>query len=388
MARVICPVCKSEFDLENHDEMTIHSFYDNTNNVIGTLVPSKVGSVKGENKMNEMNVNEMVAGMTTEQKAELIKALSLNTFNSINADTTSVDLTDPTSRRLSDNGYVKNMFHRRWITAQTMDLLGWRDGNYKKSNTWTKRFNQRYGYPMMFDVTRDELKRLYHLEQKDSQAFNEEVQFFDTEVVIALMNDYIKVLKSYVKTLNIKHCKGVPYVHLGRCYVYNTTEINQKLRKYGLSDVVKIKEFLECNKQNIFVEDLNKKVYTIENLFVRAAALSQNYEELYEIFCMFSDFRYNPFFITKPMSWNLKKPAEWVDAFKGAGAYYSMDNLIKFSGLKLKNYSTDEVLGTQDSLKYLKEMAKQTKGERYKLLALLKESLVVNNFNFEKVIKK
>ena len=87
------------------------------------------------------------------------------------------------------------------------------------------------------------------------------------------------------------------------------------------------------------------------------------------------------YFIKLPNSTPLSKT--WVDMFKKAGAYYTMENLVKYSGLKLMNYETDELLNRDDSLKYLEECKSQG---GYQLLALLKRSLEVNDFKFSEVI--
>jgi hypothetical protein len=68
-----------------------------------------------------------------------------------------------------------------------------------------------------------------------------------------------------------------------------------------------------------------------------------------------------------------KQCAAWVDAYKGYGAYFSMQNLILFHGCTFPDMDKDE------SIKYLNMHAKDEKG--YWMLGALRYMLKTNNFD-------
>jgi hypothetical protein len=90
----------------------------------------------------------------------------------------------------------------------------------------------------------------------------------------------------------------------------------------------------------------------------------------------------SPYYVKLPKTTSLSRT--WIECFKASGAYYTMENLVKYSGLKLVNYETKQMLDRESSLKYLQSCKKN---EGYQLLALLKESLFKNDFKFSEVIK-
>lgn len=351
MAEVICPNCKTSFKTSFSDE--INAIYPLANEKkLGTwdLIPETIRNEnKGENTMDLGTIN--FKSMTQEEKNEVLKAMGFNPFDFTN----SVDKTDSVVQEIYKNGYVKNeKLHRRWITAQTLRLLGWYYGATKvegwgflfTKDEWTKNVNAKYNWTYIFKMLANEYNSLAHLK---GISFREEI--FSPNLLHIIFDDYIKCLREYFDSLRTKNCKGVPYKTIGG--------------------------------RDIFVSDFKKKVITpMQMFFVDKIQMAINtkcsdYRRISVALKMFLE-RY---FIKLPNSTPLSKT--WVDIFKKAGAYYTMENLVKYSGLKLVNYKTDELLNRDDSLKYLEECKSQ---QGYQLLALLKRSLEVNDFKFSEVI--
>ena len=345
MAEVICPNCKTSFKVGNGENIV------DTSKLSGTveLVPETIRNEnKGENTMDLGTIN--FKGMTQEEKNEVLKAMGFNPFDFTN----SVDKTDSVVQEIYENGYVKNeKLHRRWITAQTMRLLGWYygvtkmkswNGSLYTKDEWTNNVNAKYNWTYIFKMLKNEYNSLAHLK---GISFREEI--FSPNLLHIIFDEYIKCLREYFDRLRTKNCKGVPYKTIGG--------------------------------RNIFVSDFEKKVVTPMKLFfandIQWSAKNKDYKALYYGLIVFL----SKYFIKLPNSTPLSRT--WVDMFKKAGAYYTMENLVKYSGLKLVNYKTDEVLNRDDSLKYLEECKSQ---QGYKLLALLKRSLEVNDFKFSEVI--
>lgn len=345
MAEVICPNCKTSFKVGNGENIV------DTNKLSGTveLVPETIRNEnKGENTMDLGTIN--FKGMTQEEKNEVLKAMGFNPFDFSN----SVDKTDSIVQEIYENGYVKNeKLHRRWITAQTLRLLGWYYGVtksvsvYNHSSTtdyWTENVNAKYNWTYIFKMLANEYNSLAHLK---GISFREEI--FNQNLLRTIFAEYINYLREYFNSLRTKNCKGIPYKTIGG--------------------------------RDIFVSDFEKKVVTPMKLFfandIQWSAKNKDYKAL----CYGLKVFLSKYFIKLPNSTPLSRT--WVDMFKKAGAYYTMENLVKYSGLKLVNYETDELLNRDDSLKYLEECKSQ---QGFQLLALLKRSLEVNDFKFSEVI--
>lgn len=347
MAEVICPNCKkTSFKVGNGENIV------DTNKLSGTveLVPETIRNEnKGEKTMDLGTIN--FKGMTQEEKNEVLKAMGFNPFDFTN----NVDKTDSVVQEIYENGYVKNeKLHRRWITAQTLRLLGWYYGVIKEKSwngslytkdEWTNNVNAKYNWTYIFKMLANEYNSLAHLK---GNSFREEI--FSPNLLHIIFDEYIKCLREYFDSLRTKKCKGVPYKTIGG--------------------------------RNVFVSDFEKKIITPMKMFFAKNNIqwSVNSKD-YKAFCYSLKVFLSKYFIKLPNSTPLSKT--WLDMFKKAGAYYTMENLVKYSGLKLVNYKTDELLNRDDSLIYLEECKSQ---QGYQLLALLKRSLEVNVFKFSEVI--
>lgn len=346
MTEVICPNCKTSFKTGFSDE--INAIYPLDEEKLGTyvLVPE---TIRNENKgENTMNVNEInFKGMTNEQKNEVLKAMGFNPFDFT---TQTVDSTDPVVQEMYENGYVKNeKLHRRWITAQTMRLLGWYSGVQNLTNfwgtvyhqdSWAKNVNNKYNWHYIFRQLLNEINAIQHLPKDSPRRV-----FFSEKNIRYIFDEYVERVEKYVETLKRKNCKGIPYVTL-----------------VG---------------KNIFVDDIQSKI--IKPLRLHFALINCDYRSLQNgIKALLK----SPYYVKLPKTTPLSRT--WIECFKASGAYYTMENLVKYSGLKLVNYETKEMLNRESSLEYL-QSCKNNEG--YQLLALLKESLAKNDFKFSEVIK-
>ena len=85
-----------------------------------------------------------------------------------------------------------------------------------------------------------------------------------------------------------------------------------------------------------------------------------------------------------PLVKTFAKSSEWKNAFKGSGAYYTMDNLIKFHNC---NFHLDDgsILNTNESLAYLETKTEEYKDEYYRLYALMRKFISDNNFAYDSI---
>lgn len=259
---------------------------------------------------------------------------------------------DPIAQSIVDNGYVNNSkLFRRFVTAQTFRMLGEIEvgTKYNGEKTYKSDFdkNLKYkGYMWQFKMTLEELRVLSIIEKKDPAAFEERSQFFTKDVVVALCNQYLRQLKKYIKNARqkrVRKCKGEEYV---------------RLSKFG----------------DVFTKDLISKVYNVILGHTAKVVESRNYYEMYDAFNSFCS-------VIGKLPWTTPLCPEWKDAYKGAGAAYTLQNMVRFHNVSLGYESV--ALNEAE----LNRMVAKYKGEGWRLHEYLKKVIVDNNFDLAKSIE-
>jgi len=248
---------------------------------------------------------------------------------------------DPIVEQIIANGYVRNTkLHRRFVMAQMFQMLNWKsyDGMHEG---YTDYLHRMYGYQYTFDMMLEEVRVLSCLEISDKESFDERSHFFTKEVVIDVACDYVEKLKDYVDKLPTKKCKGVPYKRV--------------------------------NGIDIFVEDLNKKLYRPLMSKIVYLKYAVSYASLYGYL---KDFMKDMI----KLPYETRKSKAWVDAFKGEGAYYTLKNLVMYHDCVIKD--NNGTLTNYGSMQELKYKLNEYRGEGWRMFALMKKVIKDNNFNY------
>ncbi len=250
---------------------------------------------------------------------------------------------DVIANQIIEDGYVRNTkLHRRFVCAQMFQALNYVSWDRKRSgyNEWLKNFDIKYQFEMMLE----EIRVLGKLEERDAETFFERSNFFTKEVIAKVMYDYIEKLKASIEIKRTYNCKGIPYKKVAG--------------------------------RDIFVDDLNKKIYAPMRADIYKAKLARNYNEIYKVLKSFISKM-----ITVP--YTTSKSKDWIDAYKGEGAFYTLKNLVMFHncGIKIAPY---KILYGEDAVKYLAEKLYEYKGEGWRMFALMKKVIADNNFDFNK----
>jgi hypothetical protein len=247
---------------------------------------------------------------------------------------------DPIAEDIIADGYVRNTkLHRRFVMAQMFHALNYKsyDGRREGYNEYVKRFGIKYEFDMMLE----EIRVLSKLEVRDADTFAERSHFFTKDVVMSTMKDYVSELKKYVDTIPDKKCKGVPYKRI--------------------------------KSRDIFVADLQKKVYSPLEREINRLQYASNYNEMYKIV---RSFMYD--MIALP--YGTSKSKAWVDAYKGEGAFYTLKNLVMFHGCGIM-VDKKMVYGAA-AVSVLNKRLNEYSGEGWRMFALMKKVIADNNFDF------
>lgn len=252
-----------------------------------------------------------------------------------------------------EDGYVRNTkLHRRFVMAQMFHMLNYvsYNGEYAGYNDCLKR---NYSYDYTIKMMMEEVRVLSKLEERDVESFNERVHFFDQKVVIAVLEDYLEKLKKYMETLPNRNCKGVPYKRIKR--------------------------------RDVFVADLDKKIYAPVRAHIFSIMYAKNYAQIYNILEKFARS-----YIKLPC--DTPKSKVWIDTYKGEGAYYTLKNLIMFHECTIYTGPRDKItyrrFDDAEAVRYLNSKLDEYKGEGWRMFALMKKVIADNDFDFKARMKE
>jgi hypothetical protein len=258
---------------------------------------------------------------------------------------------NPVYNEIIEDGYVRNTkLHRRWVMAQMFRMLGYEriDIHGKVTHEGYNDALKRYGYDYTFEMMLEEVRVLGKLEVRDWESFQERSHFFTKDVVVAVCDDYMNKLKAHIGKMKVKKCKGVPYVRV--------------------------------KGNNIFVEDLNKKIYQPLQYRINRIKFADDYTEMYQALQRFMREMVR-------LPWDTVKSKEWIDAYKGNGAYYTCKNMIMFHDCKVKDLDRQGFLirehNRDDSMAILEEKLDEYQGEGWRMFAFMKKLIADNNFDFK-----
>lgn len=271
-----------------------------------------------------------------------------------------VDMDDATidavGKQIVEGGYVSNWkLFRRWVMSQMFHMLRDMDKNGLTFNAVLQRKGYEYQWRMLENELYAQMKMEAHGDHENADARK---RWFGGFVASEMAYDYIDKLRKYVddnliwkvkkdadgnKKNTFKHtCKGNPYVRL--------------------------------QNKDIFVSDLEKKVFVPLCDLARKMCDSKTYKEVYDAVHEFNKNR-------KRLAWDTKQSDEFINAYKGSGAYYTMRNLIMFHGARfLKN---GRKMSETNSLKELESKAKLYDEEGWRMLGVLKQLIKDNNISVQ-----
>lgn len=252
---------------------------------------------------------------------------------------TQTTMPDEIENSIISDGYIPNTnLWRRWIMAQMLRNYRDKSGN----STFDKHFISGSKYKYAWETTLNEMKALSHLTGKE---LNKRERFFNLNVTKEMANEYYLRLKKVIATLPVQKRGNTEFKHIPWS--------NQNI--------------YYSNESNFW----NKIERNIENI-----QKADNYPNMVKAL--------KTFMKECPLTMKMPKPEAWKNAFKGAGAYYTMDNMIKFHNCKWFDYNTNKFLSIQDSIEMLEKETNQHKNEYYKLYAIMRDFVKYNNFDFEK----
>lgn len=242
---------------------------------------------------------------------------------------------DPVFSSIAGGGHIRNYtLYRRWVMSQMFHMLDRMERQNVSFNALLQDKGYAYQWRMLEKELLDQYKMLKH---KDKVCYEQRALWFNGRVASYMAFDYVQKLRSYIEKLlrNGTHtCKGKPYVRLSR--------------------------------ENIFVSDLESKLYSP----LRDLALAMNGvngERLYRLVVKFNK-------LMKRLPADTKQSEAFINAYKGSGAYFTMRNMVLFHGARFKQ-GPHSTMYTTKSLEHIESKAAEyaRADEGWRLLGVLKQ---------------
>lgn len=252
---------------------------------------------------------------------------------------------DPIFQAIIIQGTIPNrQLFRRWVMAQMFRII------YITTNTHgaykpigVSEVIHSMGYEYQWKMLNNELYAQHKMMQNgDVDNFRDRNRWFNKRVVLDMAKDYIEKLKKRFEKLKLRKCKGIPYKRI--------------------------------NGQNIFVDDFQRKIIKPLLFAVHKIQHAGNTYELWHSVQEFNKRRIK-------MHWDTPQNAAWLDAYKGSGAFFTMQNMIRFHNCVVID-DNGKTLGKNASLAFLNKKAKLYENrEGWRLIGMLKKMLDDNNID-------
>ena len=355
--KVVCPKCGAWFAIADKTHVATGVVIGKDAG-LGTIHPEVVGQDKPASEQPASKLPSKASERIEALRAAGVDVSSFFSMTGANGGESVAALKDGKLTILSDDdpiydvilqgGEVYNWkLARRWVMSQMFHMLALEGskkyGEYDNSITAQIR---RKGYDYMWKQMEEELHAQMKMHKNgDMENFNDRNHWFNKEVLAAMIEDYRYQLHLHVKhQVKVQKCKGVPYKRI-------------------------------CG-ENVFVDDIKKKVFEPIEMMKTGALNAKSPSQLEYVIRRFNEIR-------KTRSWKPRQSAAWIDAYKGAGAFFTMQNLIRYHKCRFTDCFGNK-MSKDASYCELVSKAKEYKGEGWRMIGLLRQFLEDNDIDIEK----
>lgn len=271
-----------------------------------------------------------------------------------------VDMDDATidavGKQIVEGGYVSNWkLFRRWVMSQMFHMLRQMETDKLTFNEVLQRKGYEYQWRMLENELYAQVKMSEHGDLDNVGARN---RWFNGDVASDMATDYISKLRKYVDD-NL---------------IYSVKKDKDGNEKKAYKHTCKGNPYVRLQNKDIFVSDLEKKVYTPLREIANEMAAVPTYKQLYDAVHKFNKNR-------KHLAWDTKQADAFINAYKGSGAYYTMRNLIMFHGARF--LKGGRKMSEAASLKELESKAKSYDEQGWRMLGVLKQLIKVSGIDIQ-----
>lgn len=330
-----CPVCGSTFELPEHETTVKNATVIGKDSGLGTIY-LKVEKRKEALQKAGVDISKYFSVKSPSGEEKLMKWESGNPV--------AVDKDDPVLQAIMADTVPNRKLFRRWVMAQMFRALIYNPYrySYRRGEFGFTPWLKRKGYEYQWKMVENELAAQAKMwKNGDVESLNKRVLWFNKGVVVAMANDFMADTAKQIAKLPIKNCKGRPYK-----------------RVYGI---------------NIFLNEIDSAIFAPLRVVIAEMENASTPSKLFAVVRKFNKVRQRT-----RLSWDMPQSKAWIDAYKGAGAYYTFENLIRFHGATFVGMTKDA------SLRHLDRLALQHHSdEGWVMLGILKDFIKYNGIDIE-----
>lgn len=340
--RFVCPKCGAEFAIPEHTQVGL-GIMPGKDSGLGTIELPLAEGQKKPSKAQQRIAALQKAGVNTSNLVaiELGGTLGETIGRIVDGVISVVKDDDPIFKGIIAQGTVPNRrLFRRFVMAQMFHMLISKGGVTDSIN----HMSYEYTWRMLVEELRVQVKLVVN----DPENYAIRSQWFTKQLVLTMAMRYLnELLPEYIDSLQVRHCKG--------------------------------KEYKRIKGTDYFVVDIPNRIYKPLNTALSSIRKAKDAAQLYLATKKFYDSM-----IT--LTWNTPNDKAWCDAYKGAGAYYTMSNLIQFHDCRIIT-KEGKVLSEDDSLEYIRQASTvHCTGEGWCMMGILKKLLKDNGIDIKKKI--
>lgn len=337
--KLVCPNCGAEFEINEHECQVKNATVIGADSGLGTIY------MKLKDRQEQLNKAGIDTSNYFSMKAPNGEEKLMKKVGNVYME---VEDCGPIMVIIRNGGTVPNRdLFRRWVMAQVFQGLSYKGFWGSGFAGWVKA----KGYKYTWMMTEEELRVQAKLYKKDAENFKQRTRWFNKGVAISMCEDYIEKLEKVISDKKANHshkCKGIPYICVGG--------------------------------RNVFYSDLYSKIYKPLHDAEAKVAGAKTPDALYTAFRNFRT-------IMIGLDWKTPHCAAWFDAYKGAGAYYTMKNIILFHEGRFRD-SNGRFLSKQASLDYLEAKADEYSHDGWKLFGVMKKLIKDSGIDIDKKRKE
>lgn len=264
----------------------------------------------------------------------------------VNSHADEIETPDEIETQIKEQGHIKNAhLYRRWVMAQMFRMLNW-DPRWTSESGYDGYLHTNHNYKYQFEVIENELNAMAHMEKENDPELATRSFFWTKEVIAKTLIDHAKRVKRHARS-NMRWDGCYQYCKMNKDYV-------------RWSDVEDRARILV-----VFADSIrNAETYAEQLRLFRNAR---------EYVCVL-----NPTTALCP---------EWKDAYKGAGAYYTLQNLIRYHGVGIKDEAGNLKYGASAEA-ILESKRLEYEGNGYRLFYMMKDVVEYNHFDFDRRMRE
>lgn len=384
--KIVCPVCGAEFAISDRQHIVKNAVVIGKDSNLGVIeLP-----LEKKNKSIQARIEQLKAvGIDTSKMYAMTDSKGEAKIGVVKKDKLLVLDPDENIEKILSEGTISSpRIFKQHVLAQMLRMLTSRDyekrakkgefplkkgeDGYYNLDSYNGNMSSWYDY--CWNVVNDEIMRQSAMYRHgDTEMLNADRRWYNKGLVLSMIDNYYSQLVDLVRNMKRHYFKHKAYI------VFNADALLPN--KKSDSGYLYVSEFSNVTNE---LSALRKKIFNASNPIELHHAVEEFCKKRPSLYVKDSEYTPKGRRI-HDNGFKPQVPQVFVNAYKGYGAYFSMQNLIMFHGCRihLHEEGDESVLSKSESMKTLNKWADKNLDSAYWLIGALKQLLRDNNFDIE-----